>query len=394
MNKHILDNTVQDYISHHLNDDVHKIAMAKSPFPDIEARELAGQIAAKKKSAKKLPSWYHQDGIYYPPALSIEQCSSESTAAYKAKLLKGKHVIDLTGGFGVDAHYFAKAAETVCHCEINPELSAIAAYNAGIFKQHNTQFIATDGIRYLQDSTAKFDTIYIDPARRSTAGKVFMLKDCTPDITVHLDLLLAKSQKIIIKTAPLLDLSAGLKELKNVSEIYILSVKNEVKELLWVLKSTATKTIQVTAVSLNETQKAFGFFKGAEEVTAAKLLESTPHGYLYEPDAALLKSGGFNLIGLNYGLKKLNIQTQLYTSDQINSLFPGRIFKIHRVINPGELKKEKMLRGNVIVRNYRDRAENLVQKYKIKPDKHQFLIFTQSRNDGYIVVDATIIQHY
>lgn len=394
MNKHILAQTVQDYINHHLNDDVHKIAMAKSPFPDIEAKELAGQIAAKKKSVKKLPSWHHQEGIYYPPLLSIEQCSSESTAAYKAKLNKGKQVIDLTGGFGVDAHYFAKTAEAVSHCEMNTELSAIAAYNAGVFKQHNTQFIAADGIRYLQDSTAKFDTIYIDPARRSMAGKVFMLKDCIPDVTAHLDLLLAKSQMVIIKTAPLLDLSAGMKELKNVSAIYILSVKNEVKELLWVLEDMPGTGVKITAVCLNETQKEFSFFKGEEETTSAKLLKNTPGGYLYEPDAALLKSGGFNLIALNYGLEKLNTATQLYTSDRINSLFPGRIFKINRVINPGELKKEKMLRGNVIVRNYRDKAENLVQKYKIKPDQQQFLIFTKSQNDGYIVVDATIIQHY
>jgi 16S rRNA G966 N2-methylase RsmD len=394
LNKHIVNPSVQEYISHHLHDDVAKIAMAKSPFEGIAARELATQIAAKNKAAKKLPSWYHQMGIYYPALLSMEQCSSETTAAYKARLIKGNSVIDLTGGFGVDTHYFAKNATAVTHCEINEELSAIAAYNAGIFQQHHIQFLAADGIQLLQNTAANFDTIYIDPARRAAAGKVFMLQDCTPNVVVQLELLLAKSQRIMIKTAPLLDLTAGLKELKNVTEIHIVSVKNEVKELLWIIEKAAQTPLQLIAVTLNEAEKEFRFFKGAEEQAETRLLEHTPAGYLYEPDAALLKSGAFNLIALTYGLEKLNTQTQLYTSNVINSLFPGRIFKINKVINAGELKKEKTLKGNVIVRNYRDKAENLVKKYKIKADNHQFLIFTQSKKDGYIVLDATIAQHY
>ena len=394
MNEHILDQSVQEFISRHLNDDVHKIAMSKSPFKEVEARELANQIAAKNKSARKLPEWYNHSGIYYPPLLSIEQCSSETTAAYKAKLPIGNSLIDLTGGFGVDSHYFAKIVGSVVHCEINSELSEIAAHNATILGQNNISFLATDGVEYLKNTTAKFDTIYIDPARRSTAGKVFMLKDCTPNVVEHLDLLLDKSSRIIIKTAPLLDLTAGLKELKNVSEIHIVSVKNECKELLWVIDKVESANVKITSVTLNETEKSFSFFKGDEESAETELLSGTPSGYLYEPDTALLKSGAFNLIGSIYGLKKLNLQTQLYTSEKVNIEFPGRIFKINRVISSGELKKEKQLIGNVIVRNYRDKAENLVKKYKIKPDNHRFLIFTESKNDGYIVIDATIEQHY
>ncbi|WEK17990.1 MAG: hypothetical protein P0Y49_14430 [Candidatus Pedobacter colombiensis] len=394
MNKHILDQPVQEFISHHLNDDVHKIAMAKSPFKEVEARELANQIAAKNKSAKKLSRWYHTESIYYPPLLSIEQCSSETTAAYKAKLAIGNSLIDLTGGFGVDSYYFAKAVDSVVHCEINPELSAIAAHNAKVLGQNNMSFLATDGIAYLQDTAATFDTIYIDPARRSSAGKVFMLKDCTPNVVEHLDLLLKKSARIIVKTAPLLDLSAGIKELNNVAEIHIVSVKNECKELLWVIEKQEVSNIKITCSTLNETEKHFSFLKGDEEASQPQILTETPSGYLYEPDTALLKSGAFNLIGLTYGLKKLNTQTQLYSGDQINSSFPGRIFKINRIISSGELKKEKQLVGNVVVRNYRDKAENLVKKYKIKPDNHRFLIFTESKKDGYIVIDATIEQHY
>lgn len=394
MNKHILDPAVQKYIELHLNDDVHRIAMAKCPFTAIEAAELANQIAAKKKCLRKLPTWHQQDFIYYPRLLSIEQSSSEITAQYKARLANGINLIDLTGGFGVDSLYFAKNITAVTHCEINAELSEIAAHNAEIFGQKNLRFIAGDGLEYLRNTSENFDTIYLDPARRSTAGKVFMLKDCTPNVVEHLDFLLQKSKRIIIKTAPLLDLTAGLKELKNVSEIHIVSVKNECKELLWVVENEVTEKPKIVCVTLNDQEKHLDFFKDEEEFTEAQILNGDICKYLYEPDAAILKSGAFNLIAKKYGLEKLDHQTQLYTSDNFNDNFPGRIFRINKLISSGELKKEKQLIGNVIVRNYRDKAENLVRKYKIKPDKHQFLIFTQSKHAGYIVVDATIEQYY
>lgn len=368
--------------------------MAKSPFPEIESKELANQISAKNKSAKKLPTWYRAKGIYYPAMLSIEQCSSESTAAYKAKLVKGNSLIDLTGGFGVDSYYFARATNRVVHCELNADLSAIVAHNTQALDLKNMTCFAGDGLEYLKNSDSTFDTIYLDPARRSTAGKVFMLKDCTPNVIAYLDLLLAKAPRIIVKTAPLLDLTAGLKELKNVSEVHIVSVKNECKELLWVMERNPASELQIVAVTLNDTEKQFKFSKGAEENSQPRIREKKLSGYLYEPDTALLKSGAFNLIAATYGLEKLHSQTQLYTASQINPAFPGRIFKINRVITAGELKKEKDLVGNVIVRNYRDKAENLVKKYKIKPDNHQFLIFTESKTEGYLIVDATIEQHY
>ena len=328
------------------------------------------------------------------PFFPLNNRSSEITAQYKARLATGTSLIDLTGGFGVDSFYFAKSIAAVTHCEINAELSEIAAHNAHVLDQKNLRFLAGDGIAYLRNTTETFDTIYIDPARRSTAGKVFLLKDCTPNVVEYLELLLQKSRRIIIKTAPLLDISAGLNELKNVSEIHIVSVKNECRELLWIVEKEAAARLKIVCVTLNEKEKQFNFFKGEEEAAETRILSGTLSEFLYEPDAALLKSGAFNLIAKTYGLKKLDKQTQLYTSDTLNELFPGRIFRINRVISSGELKKEKQLIGNVIVRNYRDKAENLVRKYKIKPDKHQFLIFTQSKEEGYIVIDATIAQYY
>lgn len=371
--------------------------MSKSPFENVSSQELASQIAAKNRSAKKLPTWFGHDFIYYPSLLSIEQCSSEITAAYKANLAIGDSLIDLTGGFGVDSYYFAKKVRSLKHFEINGDLSAIAAHNADILRQLNISFLPEDGLAHLEKTSESFDTIYIDPARRNKTGKVFMLKDCSPNVVEHLDLLLSKSKRIIIKTAPLLDIAAGLKELKNVSEIHIVSVKNECKELLWVVENVennaALNKPKIIAVTLNQLQKEFSFLKGDEESTAT-MLKGVPTGYLYEPDAALLKSGAFNLIASRYQLEKLHQQTQLYTGDHIYSTFPGRVFKILRVISSSDLKKAKQLSGNVVVRNYRDRAENLVKKFKILPHNSKFLIFTQITNNDYVIIDAEIIQHY
>ncbi|WP_293310066.1 class I SAM-dependent methyltransferase [Pedobacter sp. UBA5917] len=395
MNNKLLAIAVQNYINANLNADVNQIALAKSPFEGISSAELATQITAKKKSEKKLPSWFGAENIYYPPVLSIEQTSSEITAAYKSKLAKGDALIDITGGFGVDTYYFSKKVKEVTHCEINPELSAIAQHNAAVLQADNIKFKAEDGIAYIQNTDPAFDTIYVDPARRAEKGKVFMLKDCTPDIVGNLDTLLEKSSRIIIKTAPLLDISAGLAELDQVSEIHIVSVKNECKELLWVIDKGFAKDPKIVAITLNNgIEKDFSFYWPSANAPVQFAESLNIDDYLYEPDAALLKSGAFNLIGTTYGLSKLHQQTQLYTADSINQGFPGRIFKIEGILNTGELKKLTNLKGNVIVRNYPAKPEELVKKYKIKADQEQFLIFTKVAHGENVILKASIIQYY
>lgn len=391
MNKNILAKEVQDYINAHLNSDVNQIALAKNKFENVSQAELANQITAKKKSEKKLPTWFKTDGIYYPLTLSIEQTSSETTAAYKAKLARGNNLIDITGGFGIDSYYFAQRVKQVTHCEINEDLSEIVAYNASLLKQDNIDFKSSDGIEFLKETQVLFDTIYIDPARRAMKGKVFMLKDCTPDVVSNLDMLLQKSQRIIIKTAPLLDLTAGLSELKNVSEIHVVSVKNECKELLWVIEQNFSGEPDIIAVCLNDDEKHFSFRKSENE-SVSFVDDLNNFKYLYEPDAALLKSGAFNLIASRYQLNKLHPQTQLYASDSINKNFPGRIFEIEGILS--NLKKEVDLTGNVIVRNYPAKPEDLVKKFKIKPAKDNFLIFTKLAQGHNIIIRANIIQYY
>ena len=392
MNKNILSEEVQAYINTHINADVNKIALAKPLFKDISSTELAAQIAAKKKSSFKLPTWFKTDEIYYPVLLSVEQCSSEPTAAYKAELAIGNNLIDLTSGFGVDSFFFAKKVNQVYSCEINEDLAAISAHNAKVLNATNITELATDGIAFLKQTSDLFDTIYIDPARRNQSNKVFKLKDCTPDVTEHLDFFLTKAKRIIIKTAPLLDITAGLSELKNVSEIHILSVKNECKELLWVIDQDFSGKTEITCSSLNTQQKTFSFPIEDLKVPAS-IADEQSYPYLYEPDVALLKSGAFNLISNRYNLKKLHPQSQLYYSNKIKPAFLGRIFEIKAHLTLKELKKEKDLKGNVVVRNFPEKAENLVKKYKISATHDDFILFTQTTK-GYLAIKATIIQHY
>ncbi|PWS29256.1 hypothetical protein DHW03_05395 [Pedobacter yonginense] len=394
MNPYILDPAVQNFINANLNADINQIALSKSVFTNVSSAELASQITAKKKSEKKLPTWFRHENIFYPPALSIEQTSSETTAKYKSKLAIGTLLIDLTGGFGVDSYYFSKAVKQVIHCEINAELSQIAQHNASILNAENIEFKAVDGLELLKTDDLVFDTIYIDPARRAEKGKVFMLQDCTPDVVSNLDLLLSKAKRIIIKTAPLLDLTAGINELKYVSEIHIVSVKNECKEILWILEREATSDVKIVALTLNDTEKQFVFSRSEAEVSIQFTDRINVGQYLYEPDAALLKSGAFNLIGSRFNLQKLHPQTQLFTSADLQPKFPGRIFKIHETYSTGDLKKLKNLSGNVIVRNYPAKPEELVKKYKIKPHQEKFLIFSKVGNDENLIISVEIVQYY
>lgn len=392
MNKSILHKEVQAYINSHLQADVHQLAMAKSPFEHLSSRELAVQISSKKKAEKKLPTWFAAAQIYYPEPLSIEQTSSETTAAYKASLIEGGTLIDLTGGFGVDSYYFSKKAEKVVHCEINAELSEITAHNLKTLGAAHIQFIAGDGLAYLEACPGHFNTIYIDPARRSQSGKVFMLKDCRPNVIENMDLLLSKSDQVIIKTSPLLDITAGIKELQFVTDVHIVSTKNECKELLFILKKNKSAPVKIISTTINESIKQFSAELSQE--AQVEFIEGQLKKYIYEPDSALLKSGAFSLIGKTYELEKLQEQTQLYTADQYKKEFPGRIFEITEILTAADLKKEKELRGNIIVRNYPDKAENLSKKYKIKPADDQFLIFTKSRSAGLLIIKAQILQYY
>jgi 16S rRNA G966 N2-methylase RsmD len=389
LNNLLLSGEVQAYISSKLNDDLSKILLGKSPFAGVSSKEIAEQVDSKKRAEKKLPTWYNSPGIYYPPKLSIEQSSSEITAKYKSTLIKGNTVIDLTGGLGVDCHYFSKAAVAVTHCELNPELSAIAQHNSKLLKTQNIRHIAGNGLEYLTSSDEKFDIIYIDPSRRVNAQKVFLLQDCEPDVVSNLDFLLSKADRIIIKTAPLLDIQSGIKELKQVSEIHVVSVKNECKELLWIIdKDFSSAEPQIVCSALTEHSIQEYRFHLSDEKAFTIGDYSNPLSYIYEPDVSLLKAGCFKLITKDFPISKLHQHTHLYTSNNLVD-FNGRTFRLKQQWSYKMFSKLKPIKqANLICRNFPLNAVEVKKKHKLSDGGDEYLLFTTNMTGELVVLNC------
>ena len=388
----ILNPEIQAFINANVGKSISKLALQKNPFPEVNWIGILSQIEAKTKAKDKLPNWFLTKNIIYPTKISIEQTSSEKTASYKASIVSGDSLIDLTGGFGVDDYYFSKKIKNVAHCEINLELSAVVKHNFEQLNVPNITCYAGDSLDTLNSLNTRWDWIYIDPSRRNDAkGKVFLLKDCLPNVPENLDFYFNNSDAILIKTAPLLDISAGLSELQHVKAIHIIAVENEVKELLWELHAsffgnTTIKTINLTKDKtdtfdfiLNEDSKFPNF--------------SLPQKYLYEPNSAIMKSGGFDEVGSFYNLNKLHKHSHLYTSADLIS-FPGRIFQIQNSFPYNKTEMKSFLentQANITTRNFPDSVESIRKKWKIKDGGNLYCFFTTDENNDKIVLICTKI---
>ncbi|WP_291129515.1 class I SAM-dependent methyltransferase [Flavobacterium sp. UBA7682] len=386
MDQSILTEEIQSFIHNNIDADINQLALQKNKFPNTDWTSILNQIAAKQKAKTKLPTWFNTANILYPSKISVEQTSSERTAEYKSQLVSGKSLIDLSGGFGVDDFYFAQKVKQVVHCEINEALSDIVKHNFEQLKASNIECFSGDSYEILKSRNEKPDWIYIDPSRRNEAkGKVFMLTDCLPNVPENLDFYFGFASNIMIKTAPLLDITAGLSELKNVKAIHIVALENEVKELLWVLEKDYTKTIKMVTANLlkNETQE-LRFELDAENQAHFGL----PQKFLYEPNAAIMKSGGFDMVSSQFKLDKLHQHSHLYTSEALID-FPGRRFEIQQVIGYNKNEMKPFLenqKANITTRNFPDSVENIRKKWKIKDGGNLYCFFTTDVNNNKIVL--------
>ena len=386
MNSLILKKEVQQFIVEHLQTDITKLILKGSPFKGISIQELANQIVAKKKSEKKLPTWFQAENIYYPNKLSIEQTSSETTAEYKSSLISGKSLVDITGGFGVDSYYFSKVFKSVVHCEIDEELSTIVAHNYQQLNIKNIDTKAINGFDFLKTTTTFFDCIYIDPSRRNDVKqKVFLLKDCLPNIPPKIDFFFTKSNQILVKVSPILDITSSINELKNVKSIHVVALHNEVKELLFLLEKDYDKEITITTINIQkEKNQSFSFAFQEKETTKFSL----PQKFLYEPNAAILKSGGFKNITSSYAVSKLHENSHLFTSEtQIE--FPGRSFKILEILSYEKKKLKKIVpnnKANITVRNFPKTVAQIRKETKINDGGNCYLFFTTDVNNDLRVI--------
>ena len=380
INPSILTEEIQKYINANLTADLHSLLLKKSPFAEVSMHEIAQQIKGKKVAQKKFP-FLLRDGIVFPPNLNLEQASSQSTAEFKAKNLKGKNFLDLTSGFGIDAYFLSQNFDQVTLVEQNTELLETVKHNWNILGR-KANLINENLENFLQKNSQKFDLIYLDPARRDAQkNKKFLLEDLSPNLLEIQEKLGEISDEIIIKLSPLIDISYLLSVVKNVSKIEIIAVKNEVKELLvFINRKNSHTDIEIKCVNLETTDPDFVFVFNDEKNAVAEY--SDPQNFLYLPNNAVLKSGAFNTVAKKFKLLKLHANTHFYTSDELVKEFPGRVLEVV-VIEPKHiLKGEKF---NIISKNYPLSPDEIKKKYKISDGGKNYLIFTQSQKGKIIL---------
>ena len=392
MNTNILNKEIQDFINANLKTDLTKLILKGCPFKEISIQEIAAQIVAKNKCQNKLPTWFRAENIYYPNKLNIEQTSSEITAQYKSKLVFGNSLIDITGGFGVDAFYLSQKVKNITHCEINEELSKIVSHNYQQLNAQNINTLVGDGIEFLKNYIEKIDWIYSDPSRRNDAkGKVFLLEDCLPNIPENLDLLFKKTDNILIKISPILDITSAINELKFVKEIHIVAIENEVKELLFLLEKNWNQSISIQTINFNKTNNQVFKLDLGEQVSATY---SEPKKYIYEPNAAILKAGAFQQVSNHLKVAKLHQHSHLYTSENLIK-FPGRCFEIKNCISYDKKQLRNLIpskKANITTRNFPENVEQIRKKTGLKDGGNQYVFFTTDKNNKHIVLICHKIQ--
>ncbi len=346
---------------------IEDLALQRSKYKhlsDDEWRWLLQQVEGRERTADKLPTFASIEDWWYPVRLSCEQCSSEETARYKASLVSGEKMADLTGGYGVDTYFLSDSFSSIDYIEQNAELCRITSHN---FSNKPITIHNSTAEEFLK-TAEQYDLIFIDPARRdSHGGKVFRLEDCTPNVVELLPTLLAHGKRLMIKLSPMLELTQAVKELSQVKwDIHIAAVKNEVKELL-LLSGEAG---QITAIDLAKKEQAFVFSRAEELNCEAIHVRSTINSealhFLYEPNAAILKAGAYKLVGTRFGLQKLDVNTHLYCSDTFVENFPGRVWRI--------VEKQDLKQANVICRNYPLTPEQLKKKLHLRDGGTAYVI--------------------
>lgn len=372
----LISSDIQNYINQNLNSDLTKLLLKKSPFPDVSMQEIVQQIKGRKTAEKKFP-FLTKEGIIFPPNLNLEQASSQSTAEYKAQNLNGKSFLDLTCGFGIDAYFLSKNFDEVTLIEQNSELISIVENNWKTLGS-KANFINENLEKFLENSQQKFDVIYLDPARRDQQNKKkFLLEDLSPNLLEIEEKLHSISDKIIVKLSPLIDISYLISELKNITEIQIIAVRNEVKELVLIIENNQLTDNQqpttIKCINLESNDPEFSFNLDDEKSANSEFSESS--NFLYIPNNSILKAGAFNIISEKFGLKKLHPNTHFYTSEHKIEDFPGRVLEIEK-IDAKDLKKGE--KYNLVSKNYPLKPEEIKKKYKLNDGGNHYLIFTQS----------------
>lgn len=392
------------FISEHRNDDIRVLALKAKNYPDIDINEAVKQISGRQIAEKKIPSWAEQENIIYPKHLSMEQCSSEITARYKASLVSGETFADLTAGFGVDFYFISRQFNHAYYVERQEELCEIAKHNFKVLGANHIEFCNTDGVDFL-DHMNTVDCIFIDPARRnSNGGKTVAISDCEPDICKLERKLVEKGRTVLIKLSPMLDIHNALKELTHISDIHIVSVNNECKELVIRMtkhsepENNIADKAEICCKQFvnNATPQEFRFTYSEEKNTEIRYTD-TIGKYLYEPGAAILKASPFKLLSARYGVDKLHPNSHLYTSNEVVD-FPGRRFKVIEVSTFGKKELKAFLKdlekANITIRNFPCSVDELRKKLKLKDGGDTYIFATTLNNGNKVLIKCRSVKSF
>ena len=368
--------SIQKFIQDHLYDDPASLMLQVSRYPELPMVAVVEQIQSKRKAKAKLPEWFATAGIIYPPKISMEQCSSETTAEYKTSLIQGDLLVDLTGGFGVDTYFLSKRFKKAHYLEQQQLLADTAMHNFDLLGANHISVHQGNSLDFVESGKEHFSVIYVDPARRGDANqKVFRFEDCEPNLVESIDLLRQKADQILVKASPMLELKQGIDALGGATEVHVVAVQNEVKEVLFLIDGQAGMNPQIHCVNLRSSHESpfvFDFHTEAQ----AEVRYTEIGDYLYEPNAAIMKAGAFNVIGHAYPLTKLHPNTHLYTSDAVIERFPGKVFKVldRLSMNKKEIKKYfPQKKANITTRNFPMTVAQIRKKTNLKEGGERFL---------------------
>ena len=374
-----------EFIRIHADEDVRQLAFLGKKHPEVDMAYALDQIAGRQKARVKIPSWASIDGIVYPPHISMEQCSSEQTARYKASIAgNGDKIVDLTAGFGVDMAFMSAGFKQAVHVEMQPQLCAISSENYKCLGLNHVQVVCSDGVGYLHQMEHA-DLIFIDPARRDQHGaRTYGIADCTPNVLEIIDEMLQKADRVMIKLSPMLDWQKTVADVGNVSQVHIVSVGNECKELLLVVEK-AEVPLQIFCVNDDD---VFSYTFGDE--TSHICSDPAEPRYLYEPNASVMKAGCFNLISHRFGITQPDANSHLLLSDKLVEGFPGRRFVIERVSTMNKRELKEALAGidkaNVAVRNFPLSVADLRKRLKLKDGGDVYIFATTDAKKGHLVM--------
>lgn len=373
----------RDFIEKNQYRQVEDVALELANTHHPDAAFILRQIEGRQRLREKVPTWAAVGELLYPVRLSLEQCSGEPAACYKAQVVKrlfaediaayrSLSMADLTGGFGVDFSFLAPLFSRAVYVERQAELVALARHNFPLLGLAQVECVESDGIDYFR-AMAPVDLLFLDPARRDGVGrKTVLIEDCQPDVKVLLPELLAKCRVLMLKLSTMLDLRQAIDALGGVAESHVFAAQGECKDLLLVCRSDFSDETAIFCAN----ERANFFFRASDEIALPVSFADSVRGFLYEPDAAVMKAGAYKTIAMRYDLQKLHPNTHLYVSEVEHTDFPGRVFKIENVV--GFSKKEQrelsaLKRANLSVRNFPATVAELRKRLKLQEGGDAYL---------------------